>query len=131
MLSALAVVFTTVIGAPGAVLCIAPDHTAIEAAHSGNGYSCLGAPVSGAGSSVGKKADSKGCGSCLDISLGGAAVFQVAPARQSGLFKVLVSAVTANDYCRVASSLVLPISERTGKSADNVLRMASTTILRI
>ena len=131
VLSALAVVLTTIIGAPGAVLCIAPDHTAIEAAHAGNNYSCLGAPVSRTESSVGRKADSKGCGSCLDISLGGATALQVAPARQSGLFKVQVSAMTANDHFDATSSLALPISGRSGKSADNVLRMASTTILRI
>jgi len=131
VLSTLAVVLTTVIGAPGAVLCIAPDHTAIEAAHAGDDYSCLGSPVRRAESSVGRKADSKGCGSCLDISLGSSAAFQIAPARQSGLFKVFVSAITANDHLDVTSAFALPISGRFGKSPDNVLRKVSTTILRI
>jgi len=127
----LAVVLTMVIGAPGTVLCIARDHTAIETAQAGDCTSCPDLPAGRTELPADRNANSAGCGSCLDIPLNSAVASLAAPARHTSTLKVLASAIPANADSTVVSDFAPANAFRSEGCANSALSAVSTTILRI
>lgn len=131
VMSALALIVTTVIGAEGAVLCIARDHTAVEMAHAGNCSSYPDMPTSETVSPADSYAGLAGRGSCLDIPLSRAMTSLAAPARYSAIPKVLASVTPGNVDSTVRPDFAPADSSCFEGYTDNALGVSSTTILRI
>jgi hypothetical protein len=131
VVSALSIVLTMVLGAPGTVLCMARDHTAIEAAQDGKCCSCLGRPTGKEASLSGRNAGSTECSSCLDIPLGGEMTSPAAPIRLSGAQKVVASAMPLDAHPTVRAILACAPSFSSKDFAGRASIIASSSILRI